>query len=84
MHGGARDDRLAIAIELERNGATLIARIDDTGCEFDPTQFPHGEVARGRESRRLWHPPDALLCDRYAYERQQGRNGLTLRFAGPH
>jgi anti-sigma regulatory factor (Ser/Thr protein kinase) len=40
MHGGARDDRLAIAIELERDGATLVARVEDTGCEFDPTQFP--------------------------------------------
>ena len=35
MHGGAKDDRLKIAIELERDGGgTLVARIEDTGCEF--------------------------------------------------
>ena len=36
MHGGgAKDDRLRIAIELERNAGTLVASIEDTGWEFD-------------------------------------------------
>jgi anti-sigma regulatory factor (Ser/Thr protein kinase) len=38
MHGGgAKDDRLRIAIELERDGGTLVASIEDSGQEFDPT-----------------------------------------------
>ena len=65
MHGGAKDDRVEIAIELERDGAMLVARIEDTGCEFRSDSISaliDGEVARGRKNRRLWHPPDAQLC----------------------
>ena len=62
MHGGgAKDDRLRIAIELERNAGTLVASIEDSGWEFDPTQFRPigGKVARGGESRRSRNRPDA-------------------------
>ena len=75
MHGGAKDDRLKIAIELERDGGTLVARIEDTGCEFDPTQFPPVSVAKSLEkgeSRRLWPPPDTLLCQWHALRAARG------------
>src|SRR5215475_3364484 len=40
MYGGGADERLEIAVELERNGGTLTARIVDNGRQFDPTQVP--------------------------------------------
>jgi sensor histidine kinase YesM len=53
MHGGgAKDDRLRIAIELERNAGTLVASIEDSGREFDPTQFPPPSVAKSLEEAK--------------------------------
>ena len=52
MHGGgAKDDRLRIAIELERDGGTLVARIEDTGWEFDPPNS-HLYRCQSRSRRR--------------------------------
>jgi serine/threonine-protein kinase RsbW len=87
MHGGARDDRFAITIELERDGATLVAHIEDTGCEFDPTQFPPLSMAKSLEDAKVGDYGIHLMrcfATGMHYERQQGRNRLTLRFAGPH
>ncbi len=38
MYGGA--DASVIAVELERNYGTLVARIEDNGRQFDPTRAP--------------------------------------------
>ena len=87
MHGGAKDDRLKIAIELERDGGTLVARIEDTGCEFDPTQFPPVSVAKSLEKAKVGDYGIHLIrcfASGMHYERQEGRNRLTLRFAEPH
>ena len=84
MHGGAKDGRLKIAIELERNGGTLVARIEDTGCEFDPTQFPPLSVAKSLEEAKVGNYGIHLMrcfATGMHYERQEGRNRLTLRFA---
>ena len=40
MYGGASDERLEIMVEVERNGALLVARVVDNGREFDPTRVP--------------------------------------------
>ena len=83
MHGGAREDRLAIAIELEREGATLVARIEDTGCEFDPTQFPPLSIAKSLQQAKVGDYGIHLMrcfTTGMHYERQEGRNQLTLRF----
>lgn len=81
MYGG---DRLDIAIELERDGRTLITRIEDNGCEFDPTQFPPPSVAKSLEEAKIGdcgiHLMRCIASDIH-YERQEGRNRLTLRFA---
>jgi serine/threonine-protein kinase RsbW len=85
MHGGAKDDRLKIAIEFERHGGTLVARIEDTGCEFDPTQFRPRPVAKSLEEARVGDYGIHLMrcfASGMHYERQEGRNRLTLRFAG--
>jgi serine/threonine-protein kinase RsbW len=87
MHGGgAKDDHLRIAIELERNAETLVARIEDTGREFDPTQFPPLSVAKSLEEAKVGAFGIHLLrcfASGMHYERQEGRNRLTLRFSGP-
>ena len=86
MHGGAKDDRVGIAIELERDGAMLVARIEDTGCEFDPTQFPPLSVAKSLEEAKVGAFGIHLMrcfTSGMHYERQEGRNRLTLRFSGP-
>jgi len=87
MHGGATNDRPAIAIELEREGATLVARIEDTGCEFDPTQFPPLSVAKSLQEAKVGDCGIHLMrcfASGMHYERQEGQNRLTLRFAGPY
>ena len=87
MHGAGKDDRLEIAIELERNGGTLVARIEDSGCEFDPTQFPPLSVAKSLEEARVGDCGIHLMrcfASGLNYERQEGRNRLTLRFSGLH
>ena len=54
MHGGgAKDDRLRIAIELEHNAGTLVASIEDSGREFDPTKFPPPSVAKSLEEAKV-------------------------------
>jgi len=88
MHGGgAKDDRLQIAIALERSGGTLVARIEDSGREFDPTQFPPSSVAKSLEEAKVGdlgiHLMRSFASDMY-YERRDGRNRLTLRFVELH
>jgi serine/threonine-protein kinase RsbW len=86
LHGDATDDR-QIAIELERDGGTLIARIEDTGWEFDPTQFRPRSVAKSLEEAKVGDYGIHLMrcfASGMHYERQEGRNRLTLRFAGWH
>ena len=87
MHGGAKDDRVEIAIELERDGAMLVARIEDSGREFDPTQFPPPSVAKSLEEAKVGdlgiHLMRSFASDMH-YERRDGRNRLTLRFVELH
>jgi serine/threonine-protein kinase RsbW len=77
---------LKIAIELERNGETLVARIEDTACEFDPTRFPLLSAAKSLEEAKVGDYGIHLMrcfASGMHYERQSG-NRLTLRFAEPH
>jgi anti-sigma regulatory factor (Ser/Thr protein kinase) len=86
MHGGGKDDRREIAIEVERNGGTLVARIEDTGREFDPTQVPAPLLASSLEQAKVGdfgiHLMRSFARGMY-YERRAGRNRLTLRFEEP-
>jgi len=83
MYGAAKDDRLEIAVELERNGGTLVARIEDTGRQFDPTQVPPPTDATSLEQAKVGDLGIHLLrsfASGMDYERRDGRNRLTLRF----
>jgi anti-sigma regulatory factor (Ser/Thr protein kinase) len=86
MYGGTKDDRLEIAVELERNGGTLIARIEDTGREFDPTRVPPPMMAKSLAEARVGDLGIHLVrsfASGMDYERRDGRNRLTLRFVEP-
>jgi anti-sigma regulatory factor (Ser/Thr protein kinase) len=88
MYGdGARDDRPEITIELERNGGALIARIEDTGGEFDPTQVPPPLLASSLEEAKVGGLGIHLMrsfASSMHYQRRNGRNRLTLQFVELH
>jgi len=84
MYGAARGDRLEIAVALERNGGTLVARIEDNGRQFDPTRAPPPAVATSLEQAKVGDLGIHLMrsfASGMDYERRDGRNRLTLRFA---
>jgi serine/threonine-protein kinase RsbW len=86
MHGSAKDDRREIAVEVERNGGTLVARIEDTGGEFDPTHVPALLLANSLEEAKVGDFGIHLMrkfASGMNYERRDGRNRLTLRFEEP-
>ena len=65
----------------------LVARIEDTGCEFDPTQFPPLSMAKSLEDAKIGDYGIHLMrsfASSMHYERREGRNRLTLRFAESH
>jgi serine/threonine-protein kinase RsbW len=86
MYGGAKDERLEIAVELECNGGTLVARIEDTGRQFDPTQVPPPTMAKSLAEAKVGDLGIHLVrsfASGMDYERRYGRNRLTLRFVEP-
>jgi anti-sigma regulatory factor (Ser/Thr protein kinase) len=83
MYGAAKDDRLEIAVELERNAGTLVARIEDNGRQFDPTRAPSPSVATSLEEAKIGDLGIHLMrsfASGMDYERRDGRNRLTLQF----
>jgi anti-sigma regulatory factor (Ser/Thr protein kinase) len=88
MHGGgAKDDRLRIAIELERNAGTLVASIEDNGSAFDPTQVPPPPVPASLDEAKVGDNGIHLMrgfASGIHYERRDGTNRLTMRFAQKH
>ena len=86
MYGGAKDDRLEIAVELEGNGEALVARIEDNGRQFDPTQVPAPSMATSLEDAKIGDVGIHLIrsfASGMHYERRGGRNRLTLQFLEP-
>jgi serine/threonine-protein kinase RsbW len=83
MYGGSKDDCLEIAIELRRENGTLVARVEDNGRQFDPTQAPPppepSSLADAKVGNLGIHLVRSFAND-MGYERCNGRNRLTLRF----
>jgi serine/threonine-protein kinase RsbW len=80
---GATDGELKIAIELERLDGTLVARIEDDGQPFDPTQMAPPHLPNTLKDAKIGDLGIHLVrsfASRMNYERRHGRNRLTLRF----
>jgi anti-sigma regulatory factor (Ser/Thr protein kinase) len=86
MYGGAKDDAIVIAVELERDYGTLVARIEDNGRQFDPTRAPRPLPPASLDEAKVGDLGIHLMrsfANRMDYERRDGRNRLTLRFVEP-
>lgn len=86
MYGAAKNDALVIAVELERNCGTLVARIEDNGRQFDPTRAPRPLAAASLDEAKVGDLGIHLMrsfANGMDYERRDGRNRLTLRFVEP-
>jgi serine/threonine-protein kinase RsbW len=83
MHGVAADDRIEIIVELERKDHLLVARIEDNGQQFDPTEFPAPAVAESLTTAKVGDLGIHLarsFAGEMNYQRRGGRNHLTLCF----
>ena len=83
MYGAPKGDRLEIAVELERDAGTLVARIEDNGRQFDPTRASPPAQPASLEEAKVGNLGIHLVrsfAHDMGYERRDGRNRLTLRF----
>ena len=83
---GAADSELTIAVELERDGRTLVAHIKDNGRPFDPTRMsPHRQATSLKDAKvgDLGIHLVRSFASHMDYERRRGCNRLTLRFDQP-
>jgi anti-sigma regulatory factor (Ser/Thr protein kinase) len=83
MHGGAMRDEVKIAVEIERDGKSLTATIEDNGVNFDPTQLPPPARAASLDAATVGDLGVHLMrsfSSNMEYQRRGGRNRLTLRF----
>jgi serine/threonine-protein kinase RsbW len=75
-----------IEVALWRDPAGLAARVTDSAAPFDPTAAPAPSAARNGIEDGPLGGRGLLLMRRFAaeldYARVEGRNELTLRFAG--
>jgi serine/threonine-protein kinase RsbW len=83
MYSTTTDDRLEIVVEVERRNQTLVARIEDNGSAFDPTQVPRPPVPASLAEANVGNLGIHLMRSFAAgmhYERRDSRNRLTMRF----
>ena len=83
MHGRAEEERSEIAIELEQEGDTLRAQVEDSCQKFDPTGFPPRTPAASLEEAKVGdlgiHLMRSFACG-MRYERRGQRNRSTFWF----
>jgi serine/threonine-protein kinase RsbW len=83
MYSTTKDDRLEIVVEVERRDQTLVARIEDNGSAFDPTQVPRPPVPTSLAEAKVGNLGIHLMrsfASGLHYERRNSRNRLTMRF----
>src|SRR5262245_54421560 len=83
MYSTTTDDRLEIVVEVERGDQTLIARIEDNGSAFDPTQVPRPPTPASLAEAKVGNLGIHLMrsfANGMHYERRDSRNCLTMRF----
>jgi anti-sigma regulatory factor (Ser/Thr protein kinase) len=72
-----------IALRLDRQGDDVCLQIEDEGRPFDPLQVPPPAPANQIDDTRIggWGLPLVRhFCDGIRYDREGGRNRLTLHF----
>jgi serine/threonine-protein kinase RsbW len=83
MYSATTDDCLEIVVEVEREDQTLVARIEDNGSAFDPTQVPRpprpASLAEAKVGNLGIHLMRSFASGMH-YERRDSRNRLTVRF----
>jgi serine/threonine-protein kinase RsbW len=83
MFSATADDRLEIVVEVEPEDQTLVARIEDNGSAFDPSQVPRPPVPASLAEAKVGNLGIHLMrsfASGMHYERRDSRNHLTLRF----
>jgi serine/threonine-protein kinase RsbW len=83
MYCSTTDDRLEIVVEVERRGELLVARIEDNGSVFDPTQVLRPPVPASLAEANVGNLGIHLMrsfASGMHYERRDSRNRLTMRF----
>jgi serine/threonine-protein kinase RsbW len=83
MYSTTTDDRLEIVVEVENENQTLVARIEDNGSAFDPTQFQRPGVPASLAEAKVGNLGIHLMrsfASGLHYERRDSRNRLTMRF----
>jgi len=86
MYASPDGDQLEIWVDLGRCEGVLVARVEDNGREFDPTQAAPFRVAKSLQDAQVGNIGIHLMrsfADGVDYERRNGRNQLTLRFVEP-
>ena len=83
MYSAAKDAPLTIIVEVERRDQTLVARIEDNGSAFDPTQVPRPPVPTSLTQAKVGNLGIHLMrsfASGMHYERRDNRNRLSIRF----
>ena len=83
MYSTTTDDHLEIVVEVERRNQTLVARIEDNGSAFDPTQVPRPPVPASLAEAKVGNFGIHLVrsfASGMHYERRDNRNQLTMWF----
>jgi serine/threonine-protein kinase RsbW len=84
MYSPAKDAPLEIVVEVERRDQALIARIEDNGSAFDPTQVPRPPVPASLAEAKVGNLGIHLMrsfASGIHYERWGGdSNRLTMWF----
>jgi serine/threonine-protein kinase RsbW len=83
MYSTTTDDRLEIVVEVERSDQSLVARIEDNGSAFDPTQVPRPLVPTSLAEAKVGNLGIHLMrsfASGLHYDRRDSRNRLTMRF----
>jgi len=87
MYSTTTDDRLEIVVEVEHRDQTLVARIEDNGSAFDPTQVPRPSVPASLAEAQVGNLGIHLMrsfASGLHYERRDSRNRLTMQFVEVH
>jgi serine/threonine-protein kinase RsbW len=78
---------LEIVVEVERRDQTLVARVEDNGSAFDPTQVPRPPAPASLAEAKVGNLGIHLMrsfAGGMHYERRDSRNRLTMRFVEGH